>query len=138
MAQRKPKCKMCEGTGNVHIESPNVSQVFDLPCWICGASNFKGMNREQVAWYIKLHKGLESIKNKSLQAGECIAPQAFLTMKNAINMACSRLGIELEKIHHLKAIRYGETDAFLNMREEFRVYTKRLERIPFLMAQKEA
>jgi hypothetical protein len=127
---------MCDGTGNVHIETPNVSKVFDLPCWICGASNFKGMNREQVAWYMKLHKALESIKGKSLRAGDCIAPQAWLTMKNAINLACFRLGITVETIHHLKATRYGETTASVNIEEEFRVYTKRLQKIPFVMASK--
>jgi hypothetical protein len=94
------------------------------------------MNREQVAWYMKLHKALESLKGKSLRAGECVAPQTWLTMKNAINMACSRLGIPVDKIHHVKATRYGETTEFLNMQQEFRVYTKRLENIPFAVAAK--
>jgi hypothetical protein len=34
---RTPKCNMCRGTGNVHIDIKGTSKVFDLPCWQCEA-----------------------------------------------------------------------------------------------------
>ena len=127
---------MCDGTGNVHIDIPTCSKVFDLPCWICGASNYKGMNREQVAWYLKIHKALELLKGKSLRAGEVVAPQSWLTLKNAINLACSRLGIALQNVPYPKATQYGETGAYLHMREEFREFERRLTAIPVAIAGK--
>lgn len=128
---------MCDGTGNVHIDIPTAcNKVFDLPCWICGASNFKGMTREQVAWYLKVTKALETMKSKSLRAGECIAPQSWLMMKNAINMACSRLNIATPAVPFVKAIHYGETQAYVTLREELRVYEQRLQSIPVAVAAK--
>jgi hypothetical protein len=136
---KTPKCKECKGTGTVHIDIPNAifqngaPKIFDLPCWICGAANFKGMNKDQVSWYLKLHKAFDVIKGKSLRAGECIAPQSWLTMKNAINLACSRLKIDHQPISYPKAI-YGETSAFMHLREEFREFERRLEAIPNAVA----
>jgi hypothetical protein len=132
---KTPKCKNCGGTGNVHIDIPAAcSKVFDLPCWICGASNFKGMTREQITWYLMVTKAFDTMKGKSLRAGECIAPNAWLTMKNAINKACARLSIPTP-VPFVKAIQYGETQAFVTMREELRVFEQRLQSIPVAVAK---
>jgi hypothetical protein len=133
---KTPKCKMCDGTGNVHVEGPFISQPVDLPCWICGAANFKGMSRDQVSWYLKMHKALDAMKCKSLRAGEVVSPAAWLTMKNAINLACSRLKISTQAVTYPKATQYGETNAFLHMREEFREFERRLAAIPGAVAAK--
>jgi hypothetical protein len=131
---RTPKCKMCAGTGNVHIDSPNVSKIFDLPCWICGASNFRGMDRKQIAWYLAFHKTLLEIKGKSLRGGELVAPQTWPKMMAKIDEAATKLGIATPAVAKQKAQRYGETDDFLTMAEQFRVYEKRLEQIPVAVA----
>jgi hypothetical protein len=133
---KTPKCKMCDGTGNVHVEGPFISQPVDLPCWICGAANFKGMSRDQVSWYLKMHKALDAMKCKSLRAGEVVSPAAWLTMKNAINLACSRLSIPTPAVPFVKAIQYGETQVYVTLREEFRVYEKRLQSIPVAVVVK--
>ena len=133
---KTPKCKNCDGTGNVHIDIPAAcSKVFDLPCWICGASNFKGMTREQVAWYLKVTKAFNAMKSQSLRASECVAPQAWLTIKNAINKACTKLGIATPAVPFVKAIQYGETQEYVTIREELRVYEQRLQSIPFAVAK---
>ena len=86
---KTPKCKECKGTGTVHIDIPNaiwqngVAKTFDLPCWTCGGANFKGMSREQVAWYLKARKALETIKTKSLRDGECVSPTSWTTLNTA-------------------------------------------------------
>jgi hypothetical protein len=133
-----PKCKMCDGTGNVHIDSPNVSKIFDIPCWICGASNFRNMDRTQVAWYLAFHKALLEIKGKSLRAGELVAPTTWPKMMAKIDEACQKLGIATPAVPKQKSNHYGISDAFLNMQITFRVYEKRLESIPALMAAKVA
>lgn len=133
------KCRNCDGKGNVHIDIPAAcSKVFDIPCWICGGAGFKGMDRKQIAWYLAVHKAFDSMKSKSLRAGECVAPEAWLKIKNAVNMACSRLGVAIPSVPFVKATQYGETQAFVTMREELRVYEKRLEFIPVAVAAKVA
>ena len=94
------------------------------------------MNRDQVSWYFKMHKAFDSIQGKSLRAGECVSPASWLTLKNAINMACSRLKIDMPKIPFVKATQYGETDAFVNLRVELKEYERRLEAIPGAVAGK--
>lgn len=136
-SMKTTKCRNCDGKGNVHIDIPSAcDRVFDLPCWICGGFNFKGMNREQAAWFLKVHKALETLKGKSLRAGECVAPQSWLTIKNAIDKACGRLGIALQTIAYPKAVHYGETNAGLHMREEFKEYERRLLQVPIVLAAK--
>jgi len=136
MKTKTPKCRECKGTGNIHIDIPQAcNKVFDLPCWVCGGHNFKGMNREQVSWYLLVYKNLELMKSKSLCAHECVAPAAWLKMKNAINMACGKLGIKLMPILVPKPL-WGQTHEFLLLREELAEYKRRLTQIPVVLAEK--
>lgn len=130
------KCRNCDGTGNVHVDIPAAcSRVFDIPCWICGAANFKGMTQVQIKWYLKMYKAVEVLKTKSIRAGKMVSPSVWLSLKNAINMACGRLGISLETIPIQKAVRYGETHESVNMVVEFKEYERRLEAIPGTVAK---
>jgi hypothetical protein len=139
---KTPKCKECKGTGTVHIDIPHaifqngLLKTFDLTCWTCGGANFKGMTREQISWYLKASKALETIKLKSLREGELIAPASWSTLKNAINMACTRLKISAQSVAYPKATQYGETNAFLHLKAEFAEFGQRLESIPGVLAGK--
>lgn len=129
------KCRNCDGKGNVHIDIPAAcSKVFDIPCWICGGAGFKGMSREQVAWYLKLHKAFDVLKGKSLRAEECVSPAQWMLQKSAINKACAKLGIATPAIKFVKATQYGETNVYVNLRAEFKEFERRLEMIPVAVA----
>jgi hypothetical protein len=93
------------------------------------------MTREQIAWYLQVSKAFDTMKSQSLRAGECVAPNAWLTIKNAINKACAKLNIATPAVPFVKAIQYGEAQAYVTMREELRVYELRLQSIPLAVAK---
>ena len=108
-----------------------------MTCWVCGGTAFKGMNRDQVAWYILQYKTFDKLKSKSLRAGEPSDALAYATIKQNINKACGRLGIALQAIPRVKSNFHGTSDEELFLRAELKEYERRLTAIPLAMAQKE-
>jgi hypothetical protein len=134
---KSTKCRNCDGKGNVHIDIPEAcSKVFDIPCWICGGVGFKGMSGEQIKWYMDLHKAFDKLKKACLRAEECVSPMAWQSMKNSINLACSRLGVPTPSVPFVKATAYGVTQKYLTIKTELQVFEKRLESIPVAVAAK--
>jgi len=130
-------CKECKGTGTITIFVPaSMPHPIDMKCWFCSGTGYKGMNREQITWYKKMYKSLETLKPKFLRAGDVTDPAAWATLKTAINKACGRLQIALQTIPNQKATAYGQTVKELYVRAELKEYERRLTLIPVVMAAK--
>src|SRR5580698_8274334 len=91
---KAPTCKHCKGQGTVRIEA-NVSRPVDLTCWVCGGTILKGMNPEQVKWYLSIYKTFESLKEKLLRKADAEILAQYDSLKRSINKACEKLMIEL-------------------------------------------
>ena len=127
---KQPTCRNCKGTGTVHIECFAVSQPVDMRCWVCNGTNFKGMNKEQVDWYLAQHKSLGNLIDTVLANQKVIDTEAYNRTRAAIDKACSRLGIKQQPIARQTSIQYGKTSNFLTLRTELKEYERRLTTIP--------
>ena len=121
----------------MHIDIPDsMPHPMDMKCWFCSGTGYKGMNREQITWYKKMYKSLETLKPKFLRAGEVTDPMAWATLKIAINKACGRLSVDLKPIVAGKATAYGSTVKEMYVRAELKEYERRLTLIPVVMMKK--
>lgn len=135
---KTPTCKECKGTGSVCIEGEWVSRPMTITCWVCSGTAFKGMNRDQIAWYLMQFKTFDKLKAKSLKAGEVSDPLAYQTFKLNINKACVRLGIALVTVARTKSTQFGVSDTALFLRAELNEYERRLSAIPVAASKKGA
>lgn len=126
-------CKNCKGTGNVHVEGHYISKPVDMVCWICGGKNFTNMSREQITWYLKHYKAFSSLKTKSLKTGNIVDSLAWINLKNSINKACGRLGINLHQIPNQRSDQFGVSHSEAFMRVELKEFERRLEAIPLAL-----
>jgi hypothetical protein len=131
---KTPTCKGCKGTGKVKFEGEFISQPVEMTCWICGGFCFKGMNRDQIAWYLLQRKTFEKLKAASLRAGEPSDVLAYSALKRCIDTACSRLKIALQAIPRSRSTFHGISDQELFLKTELKEYERRLEAIPLAAA----
>ena len=131
---KQPTCHNCKGTGTIHIENWMINRPVDMPCWVCGGSNFKGMNQKQVAWYLAQHSQLEVLQTTLFSHQKITDLPTYDRIRAAIDKACRRLGIAQQPITFQHSTQYGTSSEYLTLRGELKEYERRLTAIPTTIA----